>query len=192
MWNSLWSCLVYKKPIFYSWYLSHVFPSINLPGFSIIPSLQWFLTMKNSIKNCCLKKKRPHSANMGMTTKSHPRRSSFDRYRWWNSPGSSLKCCQNKVSKSLILRFPQTSLEAQLRKQSLFQLDGSKTINKGTYWSPRVTCVSESHLLSFFNLSKSWRENFSKLGIRNFTPRTMRVGLHLWRSVSGTRTFFGC
>jgi len=120
---------------------------------------------------------------MGMTRKSNSRRSSFPRYRSWNSSGSSFNLGQNPVSKSFTLRFPQTWRDAQSQKKCLFQLDESKTIKKWTHWSPRVICESESHFQSSFNLSISRMENFSKLGSRNFTQRTFCVVLCIWRSV---------
>lgn len=124
----------------------------------MIPEIIWS-TSGSSKKN-----RRPYTSNMGMTAKSHSNKLFFLRYPSLYRSGSLDNCCQNIVSKSLIFLFPQIFRRVQSRKQSLICLDicGTNGEKKNTNRRPRVTCVSESHLLSFFNLSRSKLWKFEK------------------------------
>lgn len=119
---------------------------------------------------------------MGMTRKSNSNRLSLARNRSLYLSGSSERCCQNVVSSSLIFKLPQTSRLAHSLKHSLFHSESSKRSRikkKGTNWRHRVTCESESHFPSFFNLLKSRTEKLSILASLNSMLLTLRVKLYL-------------
>ena len=145
----------------------------------MIPSFQWFLKTGWSINDVTRNNRHPYISNIGMTTKSYSNRLFFFLKPSLYRSGSWDNCCQNVVSRSLIFRFPQIFCWAQSWKQSLFGLDIDSThvIKKGTNRRQKVTGVSESHCVSSFNLSKSFRAKFGKRG--NLKLMHLKIGFEL-------------
>lgn len=114
-----------------------------------------------------------------MITKSCSSNFCFLRYPSVYPSLSSDNWDQKEVSRSLIFLPPQTSILSQSRKQSLFYLEGNWKEEKGTHMRLIVMWLSESHLSSFFNLSRSKEETFPKPAGSNLIPITLGVMLQL-------------